>query len=71
MKGDILAMDNVQVLIQAISTVGFPIAMCVIMAYYVKYTEDKHRDEIASIREALENNTIALTKLSDKMEENK
>lgn len=68
MKGDILAMDNVQVLIQAISTVGFPIAMCVIMAYYVKYTEDKHREEINSIREALENNTLALTKLSDKME---
>lgn len=62
-------MDNVQVLIQAISTVGFPIAMCVIMAYYVKYTEDKHREEINSIREALENNTLALTKLSDKMEE--
>ena len=69
MKGDIYTMDNVQVLIQAISTVGFPIAMCVIMAYYVKYTEDKHREEINSIREALENNTLALTKLSDKMEE--
>ena len=69
MKGDIYTMDNVQVLIQAISTVGFPIAMCVIMAYYVKYTEDKHREEINSIREALENNTLALTKLSDKMED--
>lgn len=69
MKGDFHTMDNVQVLIQAISTVGFPIAMCVIMAYYVKYTEDKHREEINSIREALENNTLALTKLSDKMEE--
>lgn len=68
MKGGILAMDNVQVLIQAISTVGFPIAMCCIMAYYVKYTEDKRREEINSIREALENNTLALTKLSDKME---
>ena len=68
MKGDILAMDNVQVLIQAISTVGFPIAMCCIMAYYVKYTEDKHREEINSIREALENNTLALTKQSDQME---
>ena len=68
MKGDILAMDNVQVLIQAISTVGFPIAMCCIMAYYVKYTEDKHREEINSIREALENNTLALTVLSEKMD---
>ena len=69
MKGDIYTMDNVNVIIQAISTVGFPIAMCCIMAYYVKYTEDKHREEINSIREALENNTLALTKLSDKMEE--
>lgn len=68
MKGDILAMDNVQVLIQAISTVGFPIAMCCIMAYYVKYTEDKHREELNSIREALENNTLALTVLSEKMD---
>ena len=58
---------DIQVLMAAISSVGFPIVMCGIMAYYVKYTEDKHREEINSIREALENNTIAITKLVEKM----
>lgn len=58
---------DIQVLMTAISSVGFPIVMCGIMAYYVKYTEDKHREEINSIREALENNTIAITKLVEKM----
>lgn len=61
-------MADINAVIQIISTVGFPIAMCCIMAYYVKYTEDKHREEINSIREALENNTLALIKLTDKME---
>ncbi len=60
-------MSDINAIIQAISTVGFPIAMCCIMAYYVKYTEDKHREEINSIREALENNTLALQKLTDNM----
>lgn len=60
--------------VQLIGSVGFPIASCIIMGWYVKYTTDKHREELTnlnnqhrtemtSITEALNNNTIALTEL--------
>ena len=58
-------MENVM---QLISSVGFPIAACVGMAWYVKYTTDQHNKEIT---EALNNNTIALQKLVDKLDDNK
>lgn len=61
---------------QLISRFGFPIVMCGAMSWYVKYTTDKnreqitqlesdHKEEMRSIANALENNTIALQKLSD------
>ena len=65
---------------QAISTVGFPIACCLGMGWYVKYITDKnreevdrlneqHRTEIAEVTTAINNNTIALTKLCERLED--
>lgn len=70
-------MDFTNVL-TAITTVGFPIVMCCGMAWYVKYITDKNREEIDKLNEqhdselseittAINNNTIALTKLCDKL----
>lgn len=60
---------DVTVITQLVSTVGFPIAMCSLMSYYIKYTEDKHREEIDTMRDALNNNTMVLQKLVDKLDE--
>lgn len=65
--------------LQAITTVGFPIVMCGAMAYYVKYVADKHRDEVSKLNDqhkeemlnivkALDNNTLALSKLCEKLD---
>lgn len=65
-------------LLQAITTVGFPIVMCGVMAWYVKYITDKNReeidelnkqhdDELSGITVAINNNTIALTKLCERL----
>ena len=67
--------DNIT---QMITTVGFPIVMCGAMAWYVKDTNDKHREEVQQLNnqhkeemeqvtEALNNNTLALQKLCDKI----
>lgn len=32
-------------------TVGFPVAMCLLTAYYVKYTGDNHREEMTAQRQ--------------------
>lgn len=68
----------VETIVQIVQSVGFPIAMCIAMGVYVKYTEDKsreerlemqtqHAEEMDSVKTALNNNTLALQELSDKL----
>ena len=62
---------DVTEIMNAIATVGFPIVCCLAMAWYVKYTTDKNREEIYNLNEAhktemsevtnaINNNTLAL-----------
>lgn len=62
---------DVTAITQFVSTVGFPIAACVAMFWMVNKQNDNHKQEIDKMSEALNNNTIALTKLTDKLEEGK
>ena len=68
--------------IQLISSVGFPIVACLGMGWYVKYQTDsykeevkemrkEHKEEIGKMSEALNNNTEALIKLTDKLDKEK
>lgn len=61
-----------------ISSFGFPIVACGCMAWYVKYQMDENRKELKDIREehktemkeittALDNNTVAITKLCERI----
>lgn len=63
---------------QLIGAYGFPIFSCVAMGWYVKYITDKNREEIKAIRTehqkemqevttALNNNTLAIQKLCDRI----
>ena len=51
-------------LIQLISSVGFPIAMCVYMTYTLNKQAEVHKQEIDELRTAINNNTLALNELS-------
>lgn len=66
-------------IITIISSVGFPIVACIGLAWYVKYQTDtnnkavaemrrEHQDEIAKVTDALNNNTLALQKLCDRLD---
>lgn len=55
------------VLTQLIGSLGFPIAMCIAMLWLVVKLQDQHKEETAKLTEALNNNTIALTKLAAKI----
>lgn len=70
---------NMGDIVSLISTVGFPIVGCIAMGWYVKYTTDKNREQINEMNAqhkaemdvltaAINNNTLALQKLSDKLE---
>ena len=56
---------DVEIIIQIISTVGFPIARCVALLWYIKDMADKHKQETETFTEALNNNTLVLQKLCD------
>ena len=58
---------DIQALMTAISTVGFPIAACCAMGWYVYTTGKQHAQEMDSMAAALNNNTVALQKLSDQI----
>ena len=51
-----------------ISTLGFPVAMCLIMCYYINKINDAHKEETDKFAEALNNNTLVLQKLCDKLD---
>ena len=53
---------------QMIQAVGFPIAMCLALAWYVKYQQDENKKTLENLTTVLNNNTIALTKISEKLE---
>lgn len=65
-------------IIKIVSTLGFPIAMCIGACIFIKYQFDtnnknmddmrkEHKDETKSMTDALNNNTLALQKLIDKL----
>lgn len=51
-----------------ITTVGFPIFMCLVLAYYVKEQTEAHKQETKEFTEALNANTLVLQKLCDAMD---
>ena len=70
-------MDWTNVL-QAITTIGFPIVACIAMAFFFakvneNYRQDihklqsEHKEETKAMTEALNNNTLALQHLADKI----
>lgn len=56
-----------QDIITAISTVGFPIVMCVLMYVMNDKQDIRHAEGIEKVTQALNNNTIVLQKLMDKL----
>lgn len=52
-------------IVSAISSVGFPITMALLLLWYIYDSNNKHKEEIDKMSEALNNNTIAITKLLD------
>lgn len=51
-----------------ITNVGFPIGLTLILLWYIYDSNNKHKEEIDKMSEALNNNTVALTKLIDRLE---
>jgi len=66
-------------IITAISSLGFPIVACIGMGWYVKYQTDvnnqevsemrkEHKQEIDRVTQSLNDNTLVIQKLCDKLD---
>lgn len=53
--------------IQLISTVGFPIVCCIALFWYMIKQRDLHKEEINELKKSIDNNTIILTRLYEKL----
>lgn len=56
---------DVNAIMTAISTVGFPICACGALFWMINKQDESHKQEINSLRAVLEANTQALTELKD------
>lgn len=56
---------DVGTITQIVSSVGFPITMCIALLWYIKEISDNHKKETEEFTEALNNNTLVLQKLCD------
>lgn len=54
---------NMDEVTSLISNVGFPIAVCVALFYFMMKQEDKHREETDRLNATVEANTKVLTEL--------
>ena len=50
-------------IITAISTVGFPIVCTLILLYLLVRENEQHKEEMASLKETIHNNTVVLAEL--------
>lgn len=54
-----------QIIINAIGTLGFPIVMCAALLYYLNLERESHKEEMNSMKDALDRNTIIMTELKE------
>lgn len=69
-------------IMSAVQTLGIQVVLCLLMAWFVKYMFDRflklledekeeHKKEVAGLSEAINNNTIVMTKLLERLGEYK
>lgn len=59
---------DVNLLIQLVGSLGFPIVACGALFWRMVKSDEQHKEEMNKISEALNNNTSALVKLTEKLE---
>lgn len=59
---------NASDVLNAVSTVGFPIVMCLLLLYVIYKQNEEHKEEMNKMNESLANNTLAIQRLTDILE---
>lgn len=59
---------DANVIITLVSSVGFPIVACIGCGWYINKKDTQHKEEVDKFADALNNNTIVIQKLVDKLD---
>ena len=59
---------DVNTLIQLVGSLGFPIVACGALFWRMIKSDEQHKEEMNKVTESLNNNTMALVKLTEKLE---
>ena len=62
-------MNNIDVIVQIISTVGFPIAMSCILLWFLKTEQENHKTEMTDLKEVIARNNEVLASLKQLIED--
>lgn len=62
-------MDDMNVIIQAVSTVGFPIVMCGIMFWFLNKEQENHKSEMVALKDVIAENNQVLEGLKQLIED--
>lgn len=59
---------DIQLILTAITSVGFPIVMCLIFCWYINKMNESHVEESKGYIEAINSNTLVLQRLCDALD---
>lgn len=59
---------DVNTLIQIVGSLGFPIVACGALFWRMIKSDEQHKEEMNKISDALNNNTVALTRLTNQLD---
>lgn len=59
---------DVNSIIQLVGSLGFPIVACGALFWRMVKSDEQHKEEMGKVTESLNNNTMALVKLTEKLE---
>lgn len=62
-------MDLANWLATNVRDLGFPIVVCAALIWYLVFKDNRHAEEMDKMRTVIENNTLAVTRLLDKLNE--
>ena len=60
---------DIQAITSMIGSLGFPIAACIAMFSMLNKEREEHKSEMTQVTEAIQNNTLALQALKDKLDD--
>ena len=62
-------MENLDMLVQAIGSIGFPIVMTLIMFYFLNKEQENHKAEMSELKDVIAVNNEVLAQLKQLIED--